>query len=338
MRVFANLGPFMRRREFIALCGVAVTWPLAARAQQPERMRRIGVLETASEADAEGEARMRALRQGLLELGWSEGRNLKIDYRWTGGDDVRARAYAAELVALQPDVIFAAPSSALAQAQRATRTIPIVFAQIADPVGAGFVTSLANPGGNITGFAVFEFAIGGKWLELLKQIAPSVRRIAAIYDPATPSAHGFLPMIEAAGRSSGVDVFTHAVRDTTEIERVINTFAAEPNGGLIPVASALLAVHRDFVISLANRHRLPNIYAFRYYPANGGLASYGVDNIDLYKRAASYIDRILNGEKPANLPVQLATKYDLVINIKTAKALGLDIPDSVLARADEVIE
>jgi len=271
-------------------------------------------------------------------LGWSEGRNLKIDYHWTGGDNVRARAYAAELVASQPDVIFAAPSAALASVQRVTRTIPIVFAQISDPVGAGFVTSLAHPGGNITGFALFEFAIGAKWLELLKQIAPSVTRVAAIYDPATPSAPGFLPMIEAAGRSFGVEVFTHAIHDTTEIERVINTFAAEPNGGLIPVASALIGVQRDFVISLANRHRLPNVYAFRYYPANGGLASYGVDNIDLYKRAASYIDRILKGEKPANLPVQLANKYELVINMKTAKALGLDIPVSVLARTDEVIE
>jgi putative ABC transport system substrate-binding protein len=251
---------------------------------------------------------------------------------------VRARAYAAELVASQPDVIFVAPSAALAAVQRATRTIPIVFAQISDPVGAGFVASLAHPGGNITGFALFEFAIGAKWLELLKQIAPSVTRVAAIYDPATPSAHGFLPMIEAAGRSFGVDVFTDAVHDTTEIERVINTFAAEPNGGLIPVASALIAVQRDFVISLANRHRLPNVYAFRYYPASGGLASYGVDNIDLHKRAASYIDRILKGEKPANLPVQLADKYELVINMKTAKALGLDIPVSVLARTDEVIE
>jgi ABC-type uncharacterized transport system substrate-binding protein len=329
----------MKRRKFIALLGGAATaWPLAARAQQSDSVRRLGVLLSAAETDPEGKARVAALREGLHELGWSEGRNLKVDYRWTGGDDVRARAYAAELVGSHPDVIFAAPSAALASVQRATRTIPIVFAQISDPVGAGFVNSLAHPGGNITGFALFEFAIGAKWLELLKQIAPSVTRVAAIYDPATPSAPGFLPMIEAAGRSFGVDVFTHAVHDTTEIERIINAFAAEPNGGLIPVASALIAVQRDFVISLANRHRLPNVYAFRYYPAKGGLASYGVDNIDLHKRAASYIDRILKGEKPANLPVQLANKYQLVINIKTAKALGLDIPVSVLARTDEVIE
>jgi putative tryptophan/tyrosine transport system substrate-binding protein len=330
----------MKRRAFLTLLGgVAAAWPLTARAQQSAMpVRRLGVLLALSETDAEGQARVAALRQGLQDLGWSEGRNLKIDYRWTGGDDVRARAQAAELVASQPDVIFAAPSSALAAVQRATRTIPIVFAQVSDPVGAGFVTSLAHPGGNITGFALFEFAIGAKWLELLKQIAPSVTRVAVIYDPATPNTYGFLPMLEAAGRSFGVDVFTHAVHDTTEIERVIDTFAAEPNGGLIPVASLLLAVQRDLVISLANRHRLPAVYAFRYYVASGGLASYGVDNIDLYKRAASYIDRILKGEKPANLPVQLANKYELVINMKTAKALGLDIPVSVLARTDEVIE
>jgi ABC-type uncharacterized transport system substrate-binding protein len=328
-----------KRREFITLLGgVAASWPLVASAQESDAVRRLGVLLSASETDPEGQARVAALRKGLQELGWSEGRNLKVDYRWTGGDDVRARAYAAELVASQPDVIFAAPSAALASVQRVTRTVPIVFAQISDPVGAGFVSSLAHPGGNITGFALFEFAIGAKWLELLKQIAPSVTRVAAIYDPATPSASGFLPMVEAAGRSFGVDVFTHAVHDTTEVERVINTFAAQPNGGLIPVASALIAVQRNFVISLANRHRLPNVYAFRYYPVNGGLASYGVDNIDLHKRAASYIDRILKGEKPANLPVQLADKFQLVINIKTAKALGLDIPVSVLARTDEVIE
>jgi putative tryptophan/tyrosine transport system substrate-binding protein len=305
----------MNRREVITLIGGAAAppllWPLAARAQQPAMpVRRLGVLLSTSETDPEGQARVAALRQGLQDLGWSEGRNLKIDHRWTGGDDARARTYAAELVASQPDVIFAAPSAALAAVQRATRTIPIVFAQISDPVGAGFVAGLAHPGGNITGFGLFEFAIGAKWLELLKQIAPSVTRVAAIYDPATPSAYGFLPMIEAAGRSFGVDVFIHAVHDTTEIERVINAFAAEPNGGLIPVASALIAVQRDFVIALANRHRLPNVYTFRYYPASGGLASYGVDNIDLYKRAASYIDRILKVRSPRicrfNWPINIS--------------------------------
>ena len=238
------------------------------------------------------------------------------------------RAYAAELVALHPDVIFAGPSSALAAVQRATRTIQVVFAQIADPVGAGFVASLAHPGGNITGFALFEFAIGAKWLELLKQIAPSVTRAAVVYDPASPNSAGFLPMIEAAGRSLGVKCLRPSVSYAVlaDLERVINAFAAEPNGGLIPVPSLLTAVKRDFIISLANRHRLPNVYAFREYPANGGLASYGVDDIDLYKRAACYVDRILKGEKPADLPVQQSTKLELVINLKTAKALGLNVP------------
>ena len=329
----------LQRREFITLLGGAVVaWPFAVRAQQTEGVRRIGVLSGFAENDPEMKARLAALRQGLEGLGWSEGRNIKIDYRWGAGDPGRQRAYAAELVASKPDVIFATPSSVLAAVQRETRTIPVVFAQIPDPVGAGFVASLAHPGGNITGFALFEFAIGAKWLELLKQIAPSVTRAAVICDPVTPSAIGFLPMIEAAGRSSGVDVFTYSVHDTAEIERVINAFAAEPNGGLIPVASALIANKRDFIISLAHRHRLPNVSAFRYYPANGGLASYGVDNIDLYKRAAGYIDRVLKGEKPADLPVQLANKYELVINLKTANALGLEIPISVLARTDEVVE
>ena len=246
----------IRRREFITLLGgAAAAWPFAARAEQAERMRRIGVLSGFAENDPEMKARLAALRQGLEGLGWSEGRNIKIDYRWGAGDPGRQRAYAAELVASKPDVIFATPSSVLAAVQRETRTIPVVFAQIPDPVGAGFVASLAHPGGNITGFALFEFAIGAKWLELLKQIAPSVTRAAVIYDPVTPSAIGFLPMIEAAGRSSRVDVFTYSVHDTAEIERVINAFAAEPNGGLIPVASALIANKRDFIISLAHRHR-----------------------------------------------------------------------------------
>jgi putative ABC transport system substrate-binding protein len=328
----------MKRREFITMLGGAAAWPLAARAQQRGTVRRIGVLLSTSETDQEGQTRVAALQRGLQELGWTEGRNIKIDYRWAAGDPGRARAYAAELVAAKPDVIFAAPSSVLAAVQRETRTIRVVFAQVSDPVGAGFVASLAHPGGNITGFALYEFAIGAKWLELLKQIAPSVTRAAVIYDPVTPAATGFLPMIEAAGRSSGVDVFTSSVHDTAEIERVLNAFAAQPNGGLIPVPSLLIASQRDFIISLAHRHRLPNVSAFRYYPASGGLASYGVDNIDLYKRAASYVDRILKGEKPADLPVQLADRFELVINLKTAKALGLEIPVSVLARTDEVIE
>jgi putative tryptophan/tyrosine transport system substrate-binding protein len=330
----------MRRREFIRLfSSIVVAWSLTARTQQPDRMRRLGVLISgAAEADAEGQARVAALRLGLLEHGWVEGRNLEIHYRWGGADPSRMRVYAAELVGLNPDVIFAAPTLALAELQRATRTIPVVFAQVSDPIGAGFVTSLAHPKGNITGFANLEFAVGAKWLELLKQIAPSVTRAAVIYDPATPSATGFLPLIDAAGRSLGVDVFIHGVRDTSEIESVINALAAKPNGGLIVLASALLTEKRDLIISLANKSRLPAMFTFRYYAEAGGLASYGVDNHDLYRRAASYVDRILRGEKPGDLPVQAPTKYELVINLKTAKALGLAIPPSVLARADEVIE
>ena len=330
----------MRRRKFITLLsGVAVGWPLAAGAQQPDRVRRLGVMVSgATEADTEGQARVAALKLGLLERGWGEGRNLKIDYRWPGADTGRMRIYAAELVSSNPDVIFAAPSAALAEVQRATRTIPVVFAQVSDPVGAGFAASLAHPGGNISGFALFEFGVGAKWLELLKQIAPSVARVAVIYDPATPSATGFLPLIQAASRSSGVDVFAHSVHSATEIETVITAFAAEPNGGVIAIPSALITVQRNLIISLANRFSLPNVFAFRYYAVAGGLVSYGVDNIDLYRRSAAYVDRILNGEKPADLPVQEATKFQLVINLKTARALGLSVPPSLLARADEVIE
>jgi putative ABC transport system substrate-binding protein len=329
----------MERREFIVLVGSAVTaWPLAVRAQQTDHMRRLGVLFSVAEADAEGQARAAALKLGLLEHGWVEGRNLEIDYRWGGGDPSRLRAYTAELMALNPDVIFAAPSAALAAVQRATRAIPIVFAQVSDPVGAGFVASLAHPGGNITGFALFEFAVGAKWVELLKQIAPSVSRAAVIYDPATPSATGFLPLIEAAGRSFGVDIFVHSVRDSNEIEGAISALAAEPNGGLIALAGPLITGKRDLIISLANKSRLPTIFALRYYAEAGGLASYGVDNHDLYRRAASYIDRILRGEKPSDLPVQEATKFQLVINLKTAKALGLTVPSALLAAADELIE
>ena len=328
-----------RRRFISALGGATVAWPLAARAQQAVRMRKLGVLISgASKTDAEGQGRVAALRQGLQGLGWIEGRNLTIDYRWGVNDTGRMRIYAAELVKLNPDVIFAAPSAALSEVQRLTRTIPVVFAQIADPVGARFVDSLAHPGGNITGFALFEFALGAKWLELLKQLAPSVTRAAVIYDTATPSATGFLPLIEAAGRSLGVTVFLHSVHDSTEIEPIIHAFAAEPNGGLIAIPSALIGAQHDLIISLANRNRLPSVFAFRYSVVDGGLACYGVDDIELYRRAASYIDRILKGEKPSDLPVQEANKYQLVINLKTAKDLGLTIPQSLLATADEVIE
>jgi putative ABC transport system substrate-binding protein len=302
-------------------------------------MRRLGVLLSGpTEEDAEAQARAAALKLGLLEHGWVEGRNLEIDSRWGGADPSRMRGYAAELVALNPDVIFAAPTSALAEVQRATRTIPVVFAQVADPVGAGFVASLAHPAGNITGFALFDFAVGAKWLELLKQIAPSVTRAAVIYDPATSNATGFLPLISAAGRSFGVDVFVHSVRNTNDIEGAISALAAEPNGGLIAIASALVTEKRDLIISLANKNRLPAIFEFRYYAEAGGLVSYGVDNLNLYRRAGSYVDRIFRGEKPSDLPVQEATKFQLVINLKTAKALGLTVPPALLAAADEVIE
>jgi putative ABC transport system substrate-binding protein len=328
----------MRRRDFIrVVAGSVAAWPLAAHAQQPDRMRRLGVLISAAEADAEGQARVAALRLGLLEHGWVEGRNLEIHFRWGGGDPSQMRVYAAE-PEFESRCHLCRTSLALAEVQRATRTVPVVFAQVSDPVGAGFVASLAHPGGNITGFALFEFAIGAKWLELLKQIAPSVTRAAVIYDPANPSATGFLPLIEAAGRSFGVDVFVHSVHDTGEIEGVISAIATKPNSGLIALASPLVTQKRNLIISLANRSRLPAVFGLRYYAEAGGLASYGVDNLDLYRRAGSYVDRILKGEKPSDLPVQQATKFQLVINLKTAKALGLTVPSALLAAADEVIE
>jgi putative tryptophan/tyrosine transport system substrate-binding protein len=328
----------MRRREFIAGLGAA-GWPLAVRAQQPiPRVRRIGVLMNLSDGDPEGRLRVAAFQQGLEELSWIEGHNIQTEYRWTAGDPLRARMFAAELVALRPDVIFAAPASMVAMVQRETRTVPVVFTQVSDPVGAGFVANLARPGGNITGFGLFEFTIAAKWIELLKEIAPSVVRVAAVYDAINPESFNHLAVIEAAGPSLGVQIFKAAVRNAGEIEQVIDSFAREPNGGLIPIPGPLLAVHRELIVSLAMRHALPNVYAFRYYPASGGLASYGVDNIDGYRRAASYVDRIFKGEKPADLPVQLPTKYELVINLKSAKALGLTIPPNLLAVADEIIE
>ena len=330
----------MNRRAFITLLGgAAATWPLAARAQQ-ERMRHIGVLMPLAENDPESQARITAFREGLAKLGWTEGRNVQIEYRWIAGDPDRARTYAAELVKLKPDVIFAATASSLMPLQRETRSVPIVFAQVADPVAAGFIANLARPGGNITGFTQFEYAIGAKWLELLKQIAPQVTRVLIIYDdPANSSeATAYLPVIEAVAPSFGVQLAIATVRDTTGIERAIEEFAREPNGGLIPLPGPLMAVHRDLIISMANRHRLPNVYSYRYYPTAGGLASYGVDNIDLYRRAASYVDRILKGEKPGDLPVQQPTKFELFINLKTAKGLGITVPLALSGRADEVIE
>jgi putative ABC transport system substrate-binding protein len=301
-------------------------------------MRRIGVLMNLSETDPESQARIAALRDGLRKLGWIEGRNIQIDYRWATGDPEHARRYATELVAIKPEVIFAGTTMPLAALQRATRTIPIVFAQIVDPVGSGYMATISHPGGNITGFAQFEFAIASEWVNQLKQIAPNVTRIAAIYDPANTEAPGFLPMMDAAARAHALEVASYAVRGRADIEHAIEAFAREPYGGLIPLPSSLMAVEREQIVSLSAKHRLPNLYAYRYYPAIGGLASYGPDNIDAYRRAADYIDRILKGQKPADLPVQFPTKYQRVINLKTAKALGLTVADKLLALADEVIE
>jgi putative ABC transport system substrate-binding protein len=329
----------MRRREFLCfLGGAAATWPVVARGQQGERMRRVGVLLSLTDSDPEGQLRLEAFQQGLANHGWIDGRNIQIVYRRASQSPERARAYAAELVAMNPAVIFAAPSFVVAALQRETRTVPIVFAQVNDPVGAGFVSSLARPGGNMTGFALVEFATGAKWVELLKQISPSVTRALVVYDTANPDSPGFLPMILAAGRSFGVDIFPAAVRDAEEVERAITDFARERDGGLIPIPGPAPVAHQDLIISLAKRLKLPNVYAYAYYTRKGGLASYGPDNIDGYRRAASYVDRILKGEKPSDLPVQQPTKFELVINLKTARALGLTVPPTLLARADEVIE
>jgi putative ABC transport system substrate-binding protein len=301
-------------------------------------MRRIGVLTVLSEADPEAQRRIAIIREALQEFGWTEGRNLRIDFRWSAGDADRLRAHARELVALNPDVILSAGTSATAAMQRETRTVPIVFAQVTDPVGAGFVTSLARPGGNITGFAQYEVDIGVKWLELLKQIAPGVARVTVIYDPANPATRGYLRSMEAAAPSLAIKVSGSAVRASTDIQNAIDAMAGDRNGGLVVPAGPVLSVHRRLIVDLAAHHRLPAVYTLRYFVESGGLASYSVDNHDLYRRAMSYIDRVLKGEKPGDLPIQYATKFELVINLKTAKALGLEVPISLLARTDEVIE
>ena len=327
----------MKRRAFITLLGGAAAWPLAAGAQQGERMRRIGVLAPTAPDDAEAQTRFAALRQGLQRFGWIEGRNLQIDARWGAGDAGAIGSAATELAALAPDVIVASGSAAAAILQ-ATRTVPIVFVSVPDPVGSGFVESLAQPGGNATGFIMFEYGLSAKWLELLKEIAPSVTRAAVLRDPAIVAGIGQFAVIQSAAPSVGVDVSAINMRVGAEIERAVTAFARRPNGGLILTASALAAIHRDLVVSLAARYKLPAVYITRYFVAGGGLVSYGPDFVDQYRRAAEYVDRILKGEKPADLPVQAPTKYELVINLKTAKALGLDIPTTVLASADEVIE
>jgi putative ABC transport system substrate-binding protein len=328
----------MRRRKFIMLLGGASAWPLAARAQQGDRMRRIGVLSTFAKNDPLYHGGVAKFRDGLAKLGWIEGRNLRIDYRGAGDDAGNLPANAAELVALTPDAMFAMGPSRLAALQRATRSIPIVFASVNDPIANGFVASLARPGGNITGFALTEHAIGAKRLELLKQLAPGVSRVMFIYDPSNPSQSRVFTEIETAAPSLRVKVAAAPLRDAVEIEAAIDALAREPNGGLIAAASPAIIAHRDKIIALAARHSLPAVYAFRYFVTEGGLASYGVNDVEQYRAAASYVDRILNGEKPGDLPVQFADKFELVINLKTAKALGLDPPVLLLARTDEVIE
>jgi putative ABC transport system substrate-binding protein len=329
----------MRRREFITLLGgTTAIWPVAGHAQRREKTRRIGVLMNLAADDAEGQARLAAFLQGLQEAGWLVGRNARIDIRWGAGDAERYRRYAAELVALAPDVILAAAGSTIPALLQATRAVPIVFAQTPDPVGAGFVESLARPGGNVTGVTTFEYGMSGKYLELLKEAAPGVTRAAVLRDAADPAGIGQWAAIQSMAPSVGVEVILLAIRDPGEIDRGITAFASRSNVGLIVTASAPAAIHRELIIASAARHRLPAIYPYPFFGSSGGLISYGPDTIDQYRRAASYVDRILNGEKAGDLPVQAPTKYDLVINLNTAKALGLELPTTLLARADEVIE
>jgi len=328
----------MRRREFITLLGAAAASPLAARAQQGERLRRIGVLLPAAADDPVFQDRVGAFLQGLERSGWSVGRNVRIDTRWAGADAASIRRHAVELAALAPDVILAHGGSTVGPLMQATRTVPIVFPIIGDPVGAGYVDSLARPGGNATGFLSNEYSLSGKWLELLEQIAPIVTRVAVLRNPAISSGPAQFGVIQAAAPSLRVEVTPLNMRDADEIERAVAAFARASNGGLIVTASGLAARHLDLIVSLAARYKLPAVYFERSFVAGGGLISYGANYIDQYRQAASYVDRILKGEKPADLPVQAPTKYELVINLKTAKVLGLEVPPSLLATADEVIE
>ena len=327
----------LKRREFITLLGGVAAWPLAASAQQPDRVRRIGVLITLAADDPEGQARVAAFRHGLQQLGWTGGRDVQIETRWATSN-IEARKHAAELIALAPDLILATGSPTVAALQQATRSVPIVFVNVADPVGAGFVDGLARPGGNITGFALYEYSMSGKFLELLKEIAPRVTRVGVLRDPAIAAGSGQLGVIQALAPSFGVELTPIGVREPGEIERGISAIAHGPNGGVIVTGSPLAVIHRELIIALAARHRLPAVYFYRFFVREGGLISYGPDSIDPYRRAAGYVDRILKGEKPADLPVQAPTKFELAINVKTARTLGLTVPDRLLALADEVIE
>jgi putative tryptophan/tyrosine transport system substrate-binding protein len=327
------------RRKFLAtLGGAAAAWPLAARAQQGERMRRIGMLVNFASNFPDGQARVTTFVQAMQKLGWIDGVNVHIDIRWAADDAERHRQFSEELVGLAPDVIVAGASLSVAALKRVTRSVPIVFAGVIDPVGAGFVNSLARPGGNVTGFMTVEYSMSGKWLEVLKELAPNVTRVAVVRDPTFAAGIGQFAAIQSAASSTKLELSAIDQHDPGEMERALAAFAREPNGGMIITASASAVAYRELIISLASRYRLPNVYPFRYYPMAGGLASYGPDTLKDWLGAAAYVDRILKGEKPADLPVQAPTKYELVINLKTAKALGLEIPPSVLARADEVIE
>lgn len=329
----------MRRRDFIkGVAGSAITWPLAARAQQSNRMRRVGLLMGYPEGDAEGQANLAAFRRGLEELGWVEGRNIQIDVRWGGADPEKARTLAKELISMTPDVIVSNTNLMMAILQKETHAIPIVFVYVGDPVGSGYVTNLARPGGNATGFSALDTAIGGKWLELLKEIAPNVSRVAVILHPETPPNVGFLRAAEAAAPSFGVKVIALGVHSAAEIEGPVTQFAATSGGGLIIAPHAVTLAYRKLIIGLAARYRLPAVYGFRVFAASGGLLSYGTRPADQFRRGASYVDRILKGEKPGELPVQNPTEYELVINLKTARALDLDVPPLLQQRADELLE
>jgi putative tryptophan/tyrosine transport system substrate-binding protein len=328
----------VKRREFITLLGGAATWPAVARAQQVERTRRIGVLTASAASDPDAQARHTALLQELQRLGWTDGRNMRIDARWAAGNAADIRKHATELAASAPDVILASGSAGVAPMLKATLTIPIVFVIVPDPVGSGYVRSLARPGGNATGFMMFEYNLSAKWLELLKQIAPTVTRAAVLRDPAITAGIGQFAVIQSVASSVGIDVSAVNLGDAAEIERDIAEFARDPNGGLVVTASALATVNRDLIVALAARHKLPAVYVSRFYAAGGGLISYGPDFVDQFRRGAGYIDRILKGEKPSDLPVQAPNKYDLTINLKAAKALGIDVPLILQQRADEVIE